>query len=195
MVSGAMVFRPDLRGQTNTVAGIVIRYGGFWVEHIPLLGKRNLLSLIAIDAAGNSTTSNLPVIRSDSVLTIDSVPPDQLWQLQVMVTGKVNPPDQNVWLNGRQATVKLDGTWVATGVLLTREGVAVFDAVAVSKTTTAVPLPADIASPSVIPKEFLSVQASLGSHSMTLNASQPTYGAFDLHSGAKLHPLRIDQPC
>src|ERR1017187_575534 len=77
MGSGAMVFRPDLRGQTNMVAGIVTCYGGFWVEHIPLLGKRNLLSLIAIDAAGNSTTSNLPVIRSDTPLTIDSVPPAQ----------------------------------------------------------------------------------------------------------------------
>ena len=168
-------------GQINKVEGNVERNGRFWVEHIPLLGTTNLLTLTATDAAGNSTIANLSVIKSANTLTIDSVPPDQLWQLQVTVIGKVNPPDQNVWLNGRQATVKPDGIWVVTGVLLNQEGVAIFEAVAVSKATTAVPLLADIVPPSVIPKEFLSVQASLGYQSITLNANQPTYGAFNLH--------------
>jgi hypothetical protein len=169
------------RGQTHMVEGMVGRDGKFSVEQLPLLGKTNLLTFIATDAAGNSATSTVPVIKSDATLIVDAVPRHQLRQLQVTVTGKVDPPDQSVWLNGRPATVKSDGTWVATGIALDLNGVAVFEAVAVPKPSSVSPLATKIAPSSIIPQESLSVQASLGAQSMILNASQPTYGAFHLY--------------
>src|SRR5207248_5493242 len=120
-------------GQTKAVAGVVERQGRFWIEHLPLRGKTNLLELTATDAAGNSTTTNLAVIRSETEITIDPVPTDQLWQLQVKVTGKVTPPDQRVWVNGREATVGPDGVWAAAGIALDRDGVAIFEAMAIPK--------------------------------------------------------------
>jgi hypothetical protein len=168
-------------GRTHRAEGIVGRDGKFSVEQLPLLGKTNLLTLIATDAAGNSATSTVPVIKSDATLIVDAVPRDQLRQLQVTVTGKVDPPDQSVWLNGWPATVKSDGTWVATGVPLDLDGVAVFEAVAVPTPSSVRLLPTKIAPDSTLPQGSLSVQASLGAQSVILNASRPTYGAFHLH--------------
>jgi hypothetical protein len=157
------------------------------VEHIPILDQTNLLTLTAVDAAGNSTVTNLPIIRSQSALTINPVPPNELWQLQVTVTGRVDPPDQAVWLNGKRAMVDGNGEWSVTGILTTSEGVAIFEAVAIPNSKRPKPLLeyASDSSVSVVPKESVSVAAVLNSNALTLNASQPTYGKFTLHlSGA-----------
>ena len=171
-------------GRTKTVAGVVERHGRFWIEHLPLLGKTNLLELIATDAAGNSTTTNLAVSRSETQLTIDPVPTDQLWQLQVKVTGKVTPSDERVFVNGREATVGPDGAWAATGIVLDRDGVAIFEALAIPKSTKQMPLPlaTRLSTISATPIESVAIQTSLGSNNeMILNATQPTYGKFELH--------------
>jgi len=171
-------------GGTKTVAGVVERHGRFWIEHLPLLGQTNLLELTATDAAGNSMTTNLAVIRSANHISIDPVPTEQLWQLQVMVTGKVTPADERVWLNGREATVGPDGAWVATGVALDRDGVAIFEAVAIPKFTKPMPLPVARPFPTIsaTPMETVSIQTSLSTNNdMILNVSQPAYGKFELH--------------
>jgi hypothetical protein len=165
------------------VEGLADRTGRVWLERIPLLGKSNVLTLTATDAAGNASTTNLIVIRSDSVLTIDPVPTDQIWQLQVKVTGKVEPPNQQLWLNGREAIVKSDGNWVATGVALNTEGFAIFEATSISKSAPGISNFAEAAHPSTpsIPQESVSIQAKLGTHAATLNANLPTYGTFKLN--------------
>lgn len=99
------------------------------------------------------------------------------------MTGTVNPPNQRVWLNGRPATVQRDGKWAAVGVPLDRDGVAIFEATAVPDTEPGTPSFADVrpATPMVSPEPSVSVNAVLSSNSIILNASQPTYGTFNLH--------------
>jgi hypothetical protein len=170
-------------GRTVATEGFLERNGRFWIEHIPLLGKTNSLTLTATDAAGNSATTNWTVIRSDSILTIDPVPRAELWQLQVTVTGNVFPPDQDVWVNGRRARVKPNGNWIATGIRMTKEGVAIFEGTAVPRGTVVSFVPANVAgSPyEVLPQESLSLQSDLSKSGIVLNATQPTYGVFNLH--------------
>jgi hypothetical protein len=170
-------------GRTVPVTGVIERGGRFWLEHIPLLGWTNLLTITAVDAVGHSTVTNIPIIRSQSALTIDPVPLDQLWQLQVTVTGAVNPPNQRVWLNGRPATVQPDGRWSIAGVALNQEGVAILEATAIPAAQAESPLFVDVgnSSATVLPQESVSVQAGLGSKSIIVNVSQPTYGTFSLH--------------
>ena len=169
--------------RTVPVMGAIERDGRFWVEHIPLLGWTNLLTITAMDAVGNSTVTNIPIIRSQSALTIDPVPLDQLWQLQVTLTGTVNPPSQKVWLNGRPATVQPDGRWSVAGIPLNVEGVAIFEATAIPaiQAETSSLVDGGNSSTTVLPQESVSVQAGLSSNSIILNVSQPTYGTFNLH--------------
>lgn len=183
VIAATVTGRISAHGQTIALEGLVERTGRFWVENVPLLDKTNLLTLVVTDAWGNSTVTNLPVIRSDNLLTVDPVPTTQLWQLQVKVTGKVYPVDQEVWLNGLKATVNSNGTWVATGIPLNKEGVAIFEALSVprfaSSTLSLTNMPNTAAT--VAPQNSVSMQTALTSNEITLNASLPTYGTFKLH--------------
>jgi len=169
-------------GRTNVVEGLVERTGHFWVEHLPLLAKSNLLILTATDAAGNVSVANVTVVRSEVVLSIDPVPASQLWQLQVKVTGKVSPPDQEVWVNDRKAEVASNGVWTATGIPLTPEGVALFKATAIPRKLVSPPAVATVVDADTIikPMESVSLQRSYSARSLILNTTQPTYGAFNL---------------
>lgn len=162
-------------GGTNVVEGLVERDGYFWVEPIPLGAGANRLALTATDAAGNSSQTNLVVYRSNETLTIDSIPVDQLWNLTVTIAGRVSPPRQGVWVNGVEAKVKPDGSWVAerVPVLSPNGGTAVFEA-------TTVP-PSGERAPAARPQELVSVVAGLGTNPVTLNPSRPSCGAFSLH--------------
>lgn len=166
-----------------TVPGIIERKGRFWIEDLPLLANTNLLTITATDAAGNSTTTNVTIFRSQSSLNINPVPLSQLWQLQVTVTGNVFPPHQKVWLNGRPASVEPDGKWRVTGVPLDTDGVAIFEAVAIPADQSGKPFFPHVepALATVQPKESAVVAQSLRTNAIVLNANQPTYGTFKLH--------------
>ncbi len=181
-VSARVIGRISANGLSKTVEGVVERNGRFWVENLPLLGKTNVLTLVVTDAAGNSAITNMPVIRSDNVLTIDPVPTAQLWQLQVKVTGKIYPTDQKVWLNGRPAVVDSNGTWTATGVPLNKEGVAIFEAVSVpAPVVSTFSLANTNTSAVTVPQDSVSINTAFTSSEITLNTSMPTYGTFQLH--------------
>jgi hypothetical protein len=160
--------------QAQTLEGLVERNGYFWVEHIPLGAGANHLALTATDAAGNSSQTNLVVYSSKEVLTIDSVPADQLWNATVRVSGRVTPSGERVWVNGVEAKVNPDGTWVAerVPVLSPNGGTAVFEA------STAPPSGKSAVSK---PQELIAVTARLGTNAAVLNPGQPSCGAFDLH--------------
>jgi hypothetical protein len=178
-----VVARISGNGQTNELNGIVERNGRFWVEQVPLLAKVNSLVLTAIDAAGNFTVTNLTIVRSDSMLTINPIPPAQLWQMQLTVTGQVSPPDQQVWVNGQPAQVESNGNWRVSGIRQNHGGTAMFQAVAIPKSAHKV-IASNEAIPGVndvVPHSAVSVQTSLGTEEITLNATQPTYGTFNLH--------------
>ena len=121
----------DADGNTNTFHGSVERDGKFWIEDIPLLLPTNVLTLIAIDAAGNLRTTNVSVLKSEMRLTIDPVPPDQLHRATVTVSGTISVLDHTVWVNGVKATLHPDGTWIATNVPTTKGGTALFQAAAI----------------------------------------------------------------
>ena len=167
-------------GQTNTVEGLVERNGYFWVEHIPLLPGTNDLTLTTTDAAGNSSSTNVVVRKSDTefILNIDEVPPARLWDPTLTVTGSVSPADHDVWVNGAQAAVQPDGRWIATNVPVVSPngGTAVFEATAIPKSQYAGNKPVPAQKPNVMVR----VQSELNTNAMTLNATQPACGAFSL---------------
>ena len=117
-------------GNTNTVNALVERDGNFWAENLPLTGGTNYLTLTATDAAGNSSITNITVVKSAVNLTINSVPSDQLWNRFVTVTGTIDAGGYSVWVNGVKAA--LNGTaWEADNVPTTPGGTAVFEARAI----------------------------------------------------------------
>jgi hypothetical protein len=122
----------DANTNTTTIAGLVGRDGGFWVENLPLTNGANTLSLVVSNAAGLITTTNLTVSPSATTLTLDPVPSAQLWQPLLNVTGAVSDASCAIWVNGVQGVNNGDGTWYALNVSNAPGGVATFDLTAQS---------------------------------------------------------------
>lgn len=103
----------DTNGFTNSVIGQVGREGDFLIPDIPLSGGTNNLTLTVTDSAGNVSTTTIPVIQSDLVLTITSA------SLGGAVTGTISDTNYTVWVNGIKATNNMNGTWTAQDPHLT----------------------------------------------------------------------------
>jgi hypothetical protein len=172
-----LVARIQTKNGLTTHDALVERSGHFWLEEIPLTLDTNQITLVATDAAGNRSETNFTVFgREGPVITMDPVNPPDLWKKSIAVTGRVTPPENNVWINGVQAKVKPDGTWSAQSVpvLSPSYSTAVFEMSAhprggaVPKKTAA--------------SEVLSAQASLSAatNAIILNASAPACGFFHL---------------
>jgi hypothetical protein len=170
-------------GKRKRIDGQVERNGRFWLEHVPLVTKNNLIKITVTDVVGNSSSTNLTIVKSDDQIVINPVPVEQLWQLQVTVSGKVAPPNRNVWVNGLQANVDSGGGWIVKGVRLSKEGVAIFNALALPLTER----PVDSINQTITgnsevrPVESASIKAVYAPTEIILNASQPTYGTFKIH--------------
>ncbi len=93
----------QLDSTTNPVSGAVGRDGTFWLQNLPLHSGTNTVSLTVQDVVGNTTTTNLTLIQSPVVLTINPVVAGQ-----VTVTGSISQTGYTVWVNNVQAT--LSGT-------------------------------------------------------------------------------------
>jgi hypothetical protein len=93
----------DTNNATNIVNGVVGRDGQFWVPNLPLHSGTNNLTVTVQDVVGNTTTTNLTLVQSPVVLTINPVVAGQ-----VTVTGSINTSGYTVWVNHVQAT--LSGT-------------------------------------------------------------------------------------
>ena len=120
----------DTNGVTNIVSGTVERNGTFWLEDLPLNMGANSVSIIATDAAGNSSVTNLTVFQSGVILTINPVSDDQLNQSFATVSGTVSDPSYGVWVNGVPMTVDSSGHWTTNNVPVYGKGTATFDAIA-----------------------------------------------------------------
>jgi hypothetical protein len=166
-------------GQTNNLSALVERNGYFWFEHVPLALGANQVTIVATDVAGNSSSTNFIIYGADDArIHMDAVvPAEQLWQPKIaVITGTVKPVNHDVWINGVQATVKPDGTWLAKNVPVVSSpsgGTALFDMTTES--------PDNLAKGNVKLKKELSAQASLGTNDMVLNATTPASGVFQLH--------------
>jgi hypothetical protein len=166
-------------GHTNNLSALVERNGYFWFEHVPLALGANQVTIVATDVAGNSSNTNFIIYGANDVrIHMNPIQTaDELWQPKIAaVTGTVQPASHEVWINGVQATVKPDGTWLAKNVPVvssTSGGTALFDMTAVS--------PGDVAKGNVKIKEKLVSQAGLGTNTLVLNAASPACGIFQLH--------------
>jgi len=112
-------------GETNVVSGLVERNGLVWVDNLPLGDGTNTLTIMAKDAAGNVTTTNLTLSKNAVMVTMD---PPPLNESSVYVTGLVSDPSFEVFVNDVQANVDpATGNWEANGVAVSPSGTAVFD--------------------------------------------------------------------
>ncbi len=120
----------DANGVTNTFNGQVERNGKFWVDNLPLADGTNSFHLVATDAAGNASTTNISLTKYNLTITMDDVDGTQLWQPTVNLTGTVSDASYSVWVNGIKATVGTDGTWRASNVPVNEGGTASFSVAA-----------------------------------------------------------------
>src|SRR5208283_847795 len=107
----------DTNGDVNVVAGLVERNGNFWLENLPLNPGTNVLTLTAVDAAGNTNALSLSVEQSALSLTMTNVvPDDQLWDATVNVGGTISDAGDAIEVNGVPGVNNGDGTWSAANV-------------------------------------------------------------------------------
>jgi hypothetical protein len=115
----------DPDGATNFYSGLVETTGRFWIEHLPMYPGSNTLVLTAKDTWGNSTTTNMTLIKGGLALKLDPIDPNILYRSNIRVTGTVSDPSATVFVNGVQATVH--GTnWSAENVPVSEGGTASF---------------------------------------------------------------------
>ena len=126
----------DTTGVTNVFTARVGRGGDYWIEKVPLAGGTNLLTLLATDAAGNSTTTNITVVRSNVTLTVDSVSMEDQF-----ARGMVSDPTCTVRSTVCGRLTMDTGGWTATGLHLTLDDTA-FQAQPSPTPTTAALAPA-----------------------------------------------------
>ena len=113
---------------TNIYSTSVGRNGNFWIYGLPLNAATNTFAITAQDVAGNTTVTNISIVQSSWVITMDPVTPDsQLWQPTVNVTGKISDAGMAIWVNGVKGHNNGDGTWSAMNVPVTKGGTANFD--------------------------------------------------------------------
>jgi len=103
----------SMNGETN--AGLVEHDGTVWVNNLSLVDGTNYLTLTATDAATNSSTTNLALIKSAVNVTVDPISADQGNQSSVTITGTVNDPAAVIKVNGVSASVN-GATWSAENV-------------------------------------------------------------------------------
>lgn len=121
----------DTNGVTNEMTGLVERNGVFWLEGLPLGTGTNNFTIVATDAAGNVSSTNLSVVKSSVNLTITSTPTgESLYTPHGTVSGTVSDTNYYVTVNGVAATVDEYGTWLAENVPVIGQGTATFDTVA-----------------------------------------------------------------
>ena len=121
----------DAANNTNQYTGIVERNGMFWVENLPLSAGTNRVYLTAKDAAGNVSSTNLSVVKSSVVITVNSTAEGQdLYKPKGTVSGTISEHSYTVKVNGVTATVDVDGNWSAEDVPNYGRGTATFDVIA-----------------------------------------------------------------
>lgn len=95
-------------------------------HNLPLNPGTNSFQLVATDAAGLASVTNISVTQNSLVLTMNDLGGALLWQATVNLSGTVSDPSYSVWVNGVKASVGSDGTWTASNVPVNDGGTASF---------------------------------------------------------------------
>jgi hypothetical protein len=114
-------------GQIHEGYAIVERDGKVWVKNLPVNPGSNEVTVVATDAAGNSSTNRFNVGRSSVSVAMQPLDPAELNKPFVNVHGTVSDATHGVKVNGVEATVHPDGTWEARKVPVGTTRTAVFD--------------------------------------------------------------------
>lgn len=116
-------------GEASERNALVERNGRFWVEHIPLAEGRTYITLVANDAAGNTSITNFSIRKSHYQFAMNPVPDDKLWNHTVTATGTASLiyTNYDITVNGAKAVMDSSGKWKAEKVPMTEGGVAIFD--------------------------------------------------------------------
>ena len=117
----------DTQGRIHEGYAIVERNGLVWVKNLPVHSGSNEVTVVATDAAGNSSTNRFNVGRSSVTVTMQPLEPDQLNKPLVNVHGTISDASCGVKVNGAEATVHSNGTWEAQKVRVSPAGMAVFN--------------------------------------------------------------------
>jgi hypothetical protein len=117
-------------GINNSVNGLVERNGTFWLENMPLCPGTNNVTIIAVDAAGNTTTNQIKLVQNAVTIAIAPVPDSQLNLGFTTVQGTVSDPSYSVSVNGVLAVVDGGGNWTASNVPVNNGGTAAFNVTA-----------------------------------------------------------------
>jgi hypothetical protein len=116
----------DTHGDTNTVQGLVERSGVVWAQNLPLAAGTSILTVTATNAAGLSASTNLTLVQSSALVTMNPLSP--LNQSTVSVTGNISDPTSTLTVNGTNAYYLDDeGDWEADNVPVNPTGTATFD--------------------------------------------------------------------
>lgn len=124
----------DANDVTNAATGLLERDGLLWVDDLPLGAGTNTLTLTMTDAAGNLSVTNLSVIKSAVILTLDDLSNVDMNQPRINVSGTINVSDHKIWVNGVEVTNLTGGSWYVEGVPVNEGGTAVIQARAIPNT-------------------------------------------------------------
>jgi hypothetical protein len=117
----------DAQGKIHEGYAIVELNGLVWVKNLPLHSGSNEVTIVATDAAGNSSTNRFNVGRFPVTVTMQPLEPNQLNKPLVDVHGTVSDATCGVKVNGVEATVHTNGTWEAQKVRVSQSGTAIFN--------------------------------------------------------------------
>jgi hypothetical protein len=117
---------------TAGALAVVERNGAFWAEDLPLSAGNNVVTLTATNSAGLVSTSTFTIVKSDVVITMDTISDYYIWQESVGVSGWISDSSYSVWVNGRKGTVDPQGFWSVDNVPINDGGTACFDVTAYS---------------------------------------------------------------
>ena len=117
----------DTQGRIHEGYAIVERNGLVWVKKLPVHPGSNEVTVVATDAAGNSSTNRFNVGRYPVTVTMQPLENDQLNKPLVKVHGTISDASCGVTVNGVEATVHTNGTWEAQKVRVSPVGMAQFD--------------------------------------------------------------------
>lgn len=97
----------------SQIISALVERGGKFSADLALPQTTNIFTLLATNAAGNSITQSLTVIRSALTVTVDLLSSDQLAQSTVTISGTISDSNKTVWVNGTAATMS-GNTWSIT---------------------------------------------------------------------------------
>jgi hypothetical protein len=126
----------DVQGKIHEGYAIVERNGLVWVKKLPVHPGSNEVTVVATDAAGNSSTNRFNVGRFPVTVTMQPLENDQLNKPLVKVHGTISDASCGVTVNGVEATVHTNGTWEAQKVRVSQSGTALFNISIVRKPNT-----------------------------------------------------------